>query len=156
MEWVDAGEAAGFAFTARRNSSLTATGRLLAFGFIVAVSLGIALAFTILHGAWPLLPFAGAEMLGLFLAFRHVDRHAGDYERVAIERGRLIVEVFDGSHRSRHEFSSYWARVVVADEHRQCRVAIRSHGREIAVGRHLDACGRRALARQLRRELSGR
>ena len=155
MECVDAGEAACFAYTARRNNSLTSSGRLLVFGSILAVSLGIALAFTILHGAWPLLPFAGAEMLGLFFAFRHVERHAGDYERVTIERGRLVVEVFDGSRRYRHEFSSYWARLIVANEVRQCRLAIRSHGREIEVGRHLDACGRRALARQLRRELTG-
>jgi len=156
MECVDAGEAARFAFTARRNNSLTSAGRLLVFGFIFAVSLGIALVFTILHGAWPLLPFAGAEMLGLFLAFRHVDRHAGDYERVVIERGRLVVEVLDDSRVSRHEFSSYWARLIVAGADRECRVAIRSHGREVELGRHLDACGRRNLVRELRRELTGR
>jgi uncharacterized membrane protein len=156
MECVDAGEAARFAFTARRNNSLTSSGRLLVFGFIFTVTLGIALAFTMLHGAWPLLPFAGAEMLGLFLAFRHAERHAGDYERVAIDRDRLIVEVFDGSRQFRHEFNSYWARLIVTNEDRQCRLAIRSHGREIELGRHLDACGRKALARELRRKLAGR
>ena len=96
MECVDAGEAARFAHTARRNNSLTSSGRLLVFGSILAVSLGIALAFTVLHGAWPLLPFAGAEMVALFLAFRHIECHARDCERVTIEDGRLIVEVLDG------------------------------------------------------------
>jgi uncharacterized membrane protein len=155
MECVDAGEAARFAHTGRRHNSLTSSGRLLVFGSILAVSLGIALAFTMLHGAWPLLPFAGAEMVGLFLAFRHIERHAGDCERVTIGAGRLIVEVFDGSRRQRHEFSSYWARLIVANEKSQCRLAIRSHGREVEVGRHLDTGGRRALAQTLRRELPG-
>ena len=156
MDCVDAGGAARFALTTRRNNSLTSSGRLLVFGFVCAVSLGIALAFTILYGAWPLLPFAGAELLGLSLALHHVDRRAGDYERVAIERDRITVEVVDRARMRRHEFSSYWAQVIVANEVRQCRVAIRSHGREVELGRHLDACGRRMLARELRRELAGR
>jgi uncharacterized membrane protein len=154
MEWVDAGGAVRVAFTARRNNSLSSSGRLLVFGFLFAVSLGIALAFTVLHGAWPLLPFAGAEMVGLYLALRHMERHAGDFERVAIERDLLVVEVSDGARRSRHEFSRWWAQVIVADEDRECRVAIRSHGRQAELGRHLDACGRRMLARRLRRELA--
>lgn len=154
MEWVDAGEAARVAFTAHRNNSLSSSGRLLVFGLLIAVSLGIALGFTLIHGAWPLLPFAGAEMLGLLLALRHTERHAGDYERIAIERDLLVIEVREGRRRSRHEFNRYWAQLITAVDDRECRVAIRSHGRQTEVGRHLDACGRRLLARQLRRELT--
>jgi len=153
MEWVDAGGVARIAFTARRNNSLTSSGRLLVFGFIFVVSLGIALAFTLLLGAWPLLPFAGAEMLGLFLALRHIEHHADDYERVALERDRLTVEVRDGSRESRYEFNRHWARLIVAGDERERRVAIRSHGREIELGRHRDAHGRAILVQELRREL---
>ena len=154
MEWVDAGEAARVAFTAHRNNSLSASSRLLVFGLLIAVSLGIALAFTLLHGAWPLLPFAAAEMVGLLLAWRHLERHAGDYERIAIEHDRLVVEVRDGRRRRRHEFNRYWAQLITADDGRECRVAIRSHGRQAEVGRHLDAPGRRMLAGELRRVLT--
>jgi uncharacterized membrane protein len=155
MEWVDVGGAARVAFTARRNNSLTSRGRLLVFGFLFAVSLGIALAFTVLHGAWPLLPCAGAEVVGLYLAWRCMERHAGDFERVAIERDLLIVEVTDGNRRTREAFSRHWAKVIVAEDEGTCRVAIRSHGRQAEIGRHLDASGRRSLARRLRRELAG-
>jgi uncharacterized membrane protein len=153
MDWVDAGRSARVAFTARRNNSMSSSGRLLVFGFVFAGSLGIALAFGLLHGAWPLLPFAGAEMLGLFIAFSYMERHAGDCECVAIERDLLVIEVVDGACTTRHEFRRCWARVVVADSEDGCRVMIRSHGRQTEVGRHLDASGRRILARELRREL---
>lgn len=153
MERVD-GETAQFAVTARRNNSLTSAGRLLVFGFIFAVPVGIALGFAWLHGAWPLLPFAGAETLGLYLAYRCLERHAGDYERVTVGQERLVVEVVDGGHCMRQEFNRYWARLLVTDDGRDCRVALRSHGREMELGRYLDARGRRALAGELRRELA--
>ena len=81
MERVDTGRAAQFAFTACRNNSLSSSGRLLVFGFIFFVSVGIGMAFTLVFGAWPIMPFAGAEMVALYLAFRYIDRHAADYER---------------------------------------------------------------------------
>ena len=76
----------GFSLVARRNNSLGRGGRLGVFAFIFAVSVGIATAFAMILGAWPILPFAGLEMLVLYLAFRYVDRHAADYERIANRR----------------------------------------------------------------------
>lgn len=53
--------AARYSVTARRNNSLSSSGRFLVFGFILVVSLGIALAFAY-FGAWLILPFAGLEI----------------------------------------------------------------------------------------------
>ncbi len=153
MECVAAGGAVQFAFTARRNNSLSSSGRFFAFGCILAVSLGIALALTWVFGAWLILPFAGLEMLVLYLAFRHVERHAADYERVAVEGDRLNVEVLDGGRISRFEFNRCWAQVVCASD--GSRLALRSHGRELEIGRHLNEEQRLTVARQLRRELRG-
>ncbi|MBI2509640.1 MAG: DUF2244 domain-containing protein, partial [Betaproteobacteria bacterium] len=83
MGCTEVAHAAEFSLIARRNNSLGSTGRLLVFIFIFVVSVGIAAAFAAL-GAWLILPFAGLEMLVLYLAFRYVDRHAADYERIAI------------------------------------------------------------------------
>lgn len=151
MECVDTGRAVQFAFTARRNNSLSSSGRLLVFGFIFFVSVGIGLAFTLVFGAWLILPFAGVEMLGLYLAFRYVDRHAADYERLAIEGDRLQVEVLEGGRVSRFGFNRYWAQVICAGD--GSRLAVRSHGREYEIGRHLNEQQRLAVARELRREL---
>lgn len=150
MDSVTAGSAAQFAITARRNNSLSSSGRYLAFGIILVVSLGIALAFTWV-GAWLILPFAGLEMAVLYLAFRYVERHAADYERVAIVGDRLDVEVMNAGRMSRFEFNRCWAQVVCAED--GSRLAVRSHGRELEIGRHMSHEQRLEAAQALRREL---
>ena len=84
MNCVAGGETAEYVYTARRNNSLSSSGRRLVFGFILVVSLGIAAGFSLIFGAWPIMPFAGLEMAVLYFAFRYIDRHAADYERITI------------------------------------------------------------------------
>ena len=145
-------EAAGYSLVARRNNSLSSTGRLVVFAFIFVVSVGIAVAFALL-GAWLILPFAGLEMLVLYLAFRYVDRHAGDYERIAIAGDRVELEFSVAGRQSRHELNRCWAQVVVSGD--GGRLALRSHGRELEIGRHLNDEQRLKIARELRHQLHG-
>jgi uncharacterized membrane protein len=130
---------------ARRNDSLGARGRRRVFAFLFAVSIGIAGGFAY-AGAWPVLPYAGVEMLVLYCAFRWMDRHAGDYERITITDGRVEIEVREAGQCRREALSRYWARVVNREGG---TLALRSHGREIEIGRHLDEEQRRALAREI-------
>ena len=143
----------GFSLVARRNNSLGPGGRRGVFAFIFVVSVGIAAAFAVL-GAWLILPFAGLEMLVLYLAFRYVDRHAADYELIAIDGDRVEVESFEGGRRRRHEFNRQWARLVVVGDGE--RVALRSHGRELEIGRFVGAERRLEIARELGRRMRGR
>ena len=78
MNCVAGGKTAEYDYTARRNNSLSSIGRQFVFGFILTVSLGIAVAFSLVFGAWPIMPFAGIEMAVLYFAFRYIDRHADD------------------------------------------------------------------------------
>jgi uncharacterized membrane protein len=151
MNCVAGGETAEYDYTARRNNSLSSSGRLLVFGFILTVSFGIAVAFALVFGAWPIMTFAGIEMVVLYLAFRYVDRHAGDYERITIRGDRVSVEVRQGSDVTRFELNRSWAQVVW--ESQSARLALRSHGRELEVGRHLCEEQRSSVARELAREL---
>lgn len=144
-------QAAEFSLVARRNNSLSASGRCLVFAFVFAVSIGIAVAFAML-GAWLILPFAGLEMLVLYLAFREIGRHAGDYERIAIGRDRVRVESCETGQLCNEELSRYWARVVASRDGRY--VVLRSHGRELVIGRHRSDEQRLELARALARELA--
>lgn len=150
MECTGRGLSAGFSLTARRNDSLSAAGRQLVFCFILAVSFAISLGFALV-GAWPILPFAGAEMLALYLVFRYLARHAGDYERITVDGDRVLLEAADGDRVARHEFNRYWAQVVLDwagnDGHR--RLALRYGGREVEFGRHLTDDERVAMARRL-------
>lgn len=153
MKCVAGGETAEYVYTARRNNSLSSSGRWLVFAFILVVSLGIAAVFSLAFGAWPIMPFAGLEMTVLYFAFRYMDRHEADYERITIRGESVAVEVREGTHVNRLELSRYWAKIVCDAE---CsRLKLRSHGREIEFGRHLCAEQRLAMASELARELRG-
>jgi uncharacterized membrane protein len=52
-----------------------------------------------------------------------------------------------------HKFNRYWAQVVVSRD--GSRLALRSHGREIEIGRNMSDGQRRELARELKRQLRG-
>jgi uncharacterized membrane protein len=137
---------------ARRNNSLSSTGRLFVFAFLFAVSVGIAAAFAV-FGAWLVLPFAGLEMLVLYLAFWYIERHAGDYEAIEIDGDQVRVERLDGGSTSSEVFSRYWARVIVEPD--GSRLALRSHGRELEIGRTLGEAERLELGHALQRRLRG-
>ena len=153
MNRVAGGETAEYVYTARRNNSLSRSERQIVFGFILAVSLGIATGFTLIFGAWPIMPFAGLEMVVLYLAFRYMERHAADYERITIRGASLAIETHEGPNVTHLELNRHWAQVVCEAD--GSRLALRSHGREIEVGRHLCEEKRLAWARELKRELRG-
>ncbi len=140
----------GYSCTSRRHNSLSSSDRLFAFGFIAVISLVIALAFAWL-GAWLILPFAGIELVILFLAARHIERHAQDYERVTIDGDVLKMEVVEAGRLEQREFNRRWAQVVC--EHDGSRLALRSHGREALFGRYLTREQRLAVARALKEQL---
>jgi len=143
-----------FVLVSRHNNSLSSTGRTAVFGSFVLVSLAISLAFA-LHGAWMILPFAGAEMAVLYLAFRAIGRRAGDYESISISGDRVFIERWETGRTTRFEFNRFWAQVVV----QQGRaggvesLAVRSHGREVEFGRHLTPEKRAEVARTLKDRL---
>lgn len=140
----------GFKRVIRRNNSLSSTGRLVAFALIFIVSIGIAAAFAT-FGAWLILPFAGLEMLVLFFAFRHMERHGADYELIEIDGDTVKVEWCSGGTLLTGAFNRHWAQVV-SNEHGS-RLALRSHGRELEIGRYMNDEQRLDLARALKRRL---
>jgi len=137
----------------KRNCSISprALAVLLALmaGFAFAIGVGFAL-----YGAWPILPFAGLEVAALAAAFYVNGRHAADYERIALEAGLLVVEVRDGERVATHRFNPHWVRIDVSETPRDVRVALRSQGNELEIGRHLDASGRERLAQEVRERLA--
>lgn len=135
---------------ARRNDSLGTGGRFLVFAFLFTVSAGIATGFAAI-GAWPVLPFAGAELVGLYLAFRHVERQAGDFERIVIAGNRLEIQCRDGGRMKRYAFNRWWTSLM--EDGAAGSISLRCHGREVRVGRHLIGAERAAAAERLRQAL---
>lgn len=139
-------------FVARRNCSISPNGLIGAFAIIAAVSLLIGVGFAS-QGAWLILPFAGLEIVALAIAFVCYARHAADYERISVGAGEITVEVCDGDCVRCHRFNRAWARLEVRDAPTETRLALRSRGQELEIGRHLAGAERRRLAQELRRWL---
>jgi uncharacterized membrane protein len=143
--------AAEYVHIGRRNNSLSRSGRLLALGWLTGVSLGVGLGFGVVAGAWPVLPFAGLEAAALWLAFRHIEKHCSDYERVAIRGGSVRVDIVEGRVVRHYELNRHWSQVVCDRD--GMHLALRSHGKEVEIGRHLRAEQRIEFAGELKRAL---
>jgi uncharacterized membrane protein len=147
--------AGGFALFTRRINSFNVRVCGFVFTSLALVALLVAVVFAVL-GAWLILPFAGLEAVALYLAFSWIARHAGDSELLEIRGNAVVLVVTERAHTRQYEFNCAWAQLVVDGHANGMRLALRSHGREIEVGRYLDGSGRRLLAQTLRDRLQAR
>ena len=141
-------EHGGFSLTLKRNCSISPSGLACVFAALAAVVLAIGTGFA-MAGAWLILPFAGLEVLLLGGAFALQARHATDYERIALERGQLRVEVAEGRRRARYELDARRVRIDVEGS----RVVVRGPQQALELGRHLDERSRVALGVELKNRL---
>ena len=148
---------AEFCVLSRQHDSLGTRWRWALFASLCFVSFGLGLGFAAL-GAWLVLPYSALEMAVLYLAFRWIERHATDWERVSVCGDRVIVEQERAGVRMQQEFNRYWARVEVeaGGLNRVPRLKLRFAGREIAFGEELPVAQRAGVARDLHRVLAAR
>jgi uncharacterized membrane protein len=139
---------AGFSLTTRRNCSLPPHALAWLLVFTACLSFAIGLGFALV-GAWPVLPFVGLEVAALAVAFGVHARHATDFERIVIRDGVMRVEVREAGRVRVHDFHPGWVQVCTQRAPSGVRVGVRSHGKELEIGRHLDAPARGLLADEL-------
>lgn len=157
MVLLVANPSANRTWLARPNCSLSAEESKTLLLAVAAVSSIISVAFTLI-GAWPVIPFAGAELGVLWWALRRIEMHADDFERISLEPGLLTVESQLGSHLEHHEFQPYWTRLECLTLPRRSdhRLLICSQGTEIEVGSLLTEEQKMTLAKELKQELGAR
>ena len=147
--WIHQAEGGSQQWLLRRNCALTPAQLALCFAAVGSLTLVIAAVFAA-QGAWLVVPFAGIELMALALAFLMHARHAGDYERIVLERGGgLLVERLHGGALARFEGQAPWVRVQYGGSRREL-IRLVVAGREMAVGRFVPDDERRRLARELR------
>lgn len=134
------------------NRSLGPAGRRFALGAIAATTLGVA-AFAASIGAWPVMPFAGLEVLLVVAAFHVVQRHDADYERVEVGEHEVVVEGCHARCPFRFVANRAWARLVVGLAGGRCTLQLAYAGRRVPLGRMMTDAERRRLARELRARL---
>lgn len=130
-----------------------------AMSVVVAISLGtlaIAGFLTIAYGAWPILPFAGLEVLVLAWGFWHVQRRSGDSEVLVVGDEYVDVTRRSGGCVESFRFPRHWVRVELERRrarHFPTRLKIGSHGRFVEIGHFLTDDERSSLAGALRGQL---
>lgn len=147
--------AAEVTLVARRNNSLSPGGRSLVVWSFAAVVLAISLGFA-LNGAWMVAPFAGLDLLLLYLAFRYIGRHSGDFESVVLRGDQIVVERWEAGRSRTMAFNRYWARLDCSESGGNRRWILRSHGQEVEIGSCLNPAQRATMASRLKEHLEVR
>jgi uncharacterized membrane protein len=137
--------------------SLSVRGAVLFFGLVCLGTFGVA-GFATALGYWPVLPFAGAEMLLLGWALRSNMQRRFERETIQVTETEVIIEqrgsANKGTNPHRIVFPRHWARVKIrrpnSPLHRG-QLVIESHGRGREVGKFLTEEERHQLAAELRR-----
>lgn len=155
VECARADDAAQFCVTARPNYVLGSPGLRLAMIVLLPWSVAMGTIFMML-GVWPVTLFLLLPISGLIWAFQHLERHAGDFERLILDNDRLILDSHTPEQDQHLEFNSYWVQVALLPTAvgGGTTLTLRSHGKEFAFGRLLSDEERAAVSRELRQRLA--
>jgi uncharacterized membrane protein len=133
--------------------SLSVRGARWFFVSLCIPSLGIALLMTAL-GYWPILPFAGLELLAVGAALSINMRRRADTQQIVITGNAVAIDSHRGGRIVHYEFSRHWAQVKLRrakSPWHPSRLTVESHGRACELGSFLTEEDRCALAGRLRR-----
>lgn len=139
-----------YCVTIRPNWAFRADGRCAALAVLIPACSLVSVA-CVLAGAWPVVPFFILGMVGLGCAFQCLRRHAGDFERLTLREGRLLIEQHVPDRERRYEFNGAWVQVI--EDGSENALLLRAHGREIPFGALLTDEERAAIGSELRRRL---
>jgi len=133
------------------NCSLTPRSAACFFASIVSVSLTIATVFAAL-GYWPVLPFAGLEMLLLGAALRYSLRRGQVRHFIHVDGERVTVRRLSGNRAESVEFARPWTWLelrATRQRHGSSRLFVGSMGRRVEVGEFLTEAERLGLRQRL-------
>jgi uncharacterized membrane protein len=108
--------------------------------------------FFLMHGAWPMLPFMGADVALLAWAFRASTVAAQRVEHVVLTPSLLtIARRASKTAPKEFSFNPYWVRVDIADppEHGS-QLTLWSHGKGVRLGSFLPPLERASFAERLK------
>ena len=143
-------------FVIRPNRSLTWRQTQIAFAVLATVCLTIAGAFALI-GFWPVLPFAGLELLAVGAGMYLCALGGRKTEVVRVSRDMIAVEKGREECTERWEFQRAWTTIRLQYSRVRwypTRLVIGSHGREVQLGGFLTDSERARLAGDLRRAMS--
>jgi uncharacterized membrane protein len=135
------------------NCSLTLRGAQVFFAITCVPPLGIA-GFLALKGFWPVLPFAGLELVVLGWAIKICLERRFHRQTITVTEADVSIESCDRRHSTCIVFPRHWAQVKLRRPKTRLhpsRLTIESHGRWCELGSFLTEEERRGLALRLQR-----
>lgn len=136
-------------YCVQANCSLTRRGRGLWLCIIGINTLMFASAAALV-GAWPVLPFAGIEILLVAFALHVIGAHDSDVEKFSGRGGRFEWQYHCGSRRMELVGNVAWARLYCRRAGGELSVSLSYAGRLVELGQGLSASQRQALAKTVR------
>lgn len=135
----------------RPNQSLSWRGAVRIYAAITTCLLGIGTVFA-LHGYWPVLPFAGLEVVVLGVAFYRCLSRSQIREVVTVNEDRVTVEKGRRQPEQHWECPRAWARVIMERSPLAwypSRLSVAFQGHRVEIGRFLNEVDRQSLAAEL-------
>ncbi len=121
---------------------------------LVIVGLGIIAGGWALQGFWPILPFAGLELLLLLFVTRHVIRASNLKQRLRLDESNVRLTEYTDEARVVFDYPRPWVKLVKIEQRGMpARVFLRSHGKQREVGAFLGADEKSDLIRTLERSV---
>ncbi|MBV9992677.1 MAG: DUF2244 domain-containing protein [Alphaproteobacteria bacterium] len=121
---------------------------LVILAVVASINLAFALNF-ILRGAWPVLPFLGADVALLAWAFRASRKAAEREEHVTLTPS--LLRIVRRPAMTETALNPYWVRVQV--EEQPGRLTLWSHGKVVRIGQFLPPAERISFAERLKAAL---
>jgi len=138
-------------FELRPNCSLTSRSATFIYLSILAVCLPIAVAAA-MAGFWPILPFAGLELLGVGAALAVSMRRGRSREYIRVDEREVTVGRSDGNRQMEYRFPRPWTKVELRTASVAAwpsRLLVRSMGRTVEIGHFLTENERQRLKARL-------
>ena len=123
-------DAAGLYWSNRPNRSLGKFGRAL-WICLFAVNASLLAVVSIAIGAWPVVPFAGLEVLLVALAFWAVSRHDDDFEQLEFSEGTFRWSSRHGKRVAEMEGNVAWLSMEWTSVRGNRLLRLRYAGREV-------------------------
>jgi len=123
------------------------------YSVIASFTIGVALGF-FSQGLTLVLPFAGLEVVALGAALYISAWRGGVKEVISVTEDNIRIEIGHDSPEQCHELKRAWAQVVLQrpwNNWYPSRLFIRSHGRQVEIGRFLNESERQGLAKELQK-----
>lgn len=148
-------DSVGKGFVVKPNRSMSWQSLMLVYAGIAAVTLTIGVSFYLI-GLTLILPFSGIEILALGVALYISASRGAEQEVILIDSDTIVVERGRKHPETREVFQRAWATVVLERSWNSWypeRLMIRSHGRQVEIGKFLNEQERQGLALELGRIL---